>query len=433
MPTANWIGGTTAVTQVATATVTGVWSSTNPDTITTTLYDESGVARTVTTNATGSSIETNVIDPHVVDLNNSTDEIFARSTWAKGSSTTITGTADVAGRPISGNLAATDPAINRPLGSEVTAGSGAVSATWANTTANAGPNDGLTGTNWKDAGVGTGIPADSDTMLFLPHPTDVNPDGTPRSYDLLYGLDHSGIVLVSLKIGRSYKGVIGDPAGKHHFAIDQTNGGSTGVTVIDSSSPSIWLKGPADAINVAGLPRGEDALHLGGGAGTIAVLRLLGPRVLGKIHVEDNCPISTIECINAHMDVVMGVETGTVVGVFKSNSGNWLIERELGTGTTIATITGGTYKHTIGAVNQIDLFGGTFDYNGEGTLAVLNVYGGVFNLEDNIEELVTISAAKIWGGQILDKSGLQNVVYTANVIVYGGSVTSDTATTQAQT
>jgi len=38
----------------------------------------------------------------------------------------------------------------------------------------------------------------------------------------------------------------------------------------------------------------------------------------------------------------------------------------------------------------------------------------------------------IWSGQILDKSGLQNVVYSANVIVYGGSVSSETAVTLQQ-
>ncbi len=428
MAAANFVGGTTAVTQVDTGTVGGTWAAS--DTIRTTLYDESGLARTVTTTATSSTIETGVIDPHVIDLNASTDEIFARTTWAKGSSTTITGTADIAGRPISGNNSATDPAINRALGS-VPSGSGTFSATFAQTTANAGPNDGLTAANWKDGLGGTGLPADTDTMLFLPHPIDVDAAGKPLSYDLRYGLDHSGIVLASLGIGRSYKGIIGDPAGKHHFTIDVTSGSA--VTVIDSGSPSIWIKGAHDEMNVAGLPRGEDALHLGGSAGTIAILRLLGPRVLGKVHVEDNCPVTDWECINAHMDVVVGVETTTKIGQFISTSGNWLIERAFDAGTSVARIFGGTYVHTIGIMERLDLFAGMFHYNGEGTLTALNVYGGDFNLENNIEEAVIITTAKIWGGRILDKSGLKNVTYTNNVIVYGGTVTSDTATTQSQT
>ena len=429
---ANWVGGTTAVTQVDTATVSGTWALN--DTIRTTLYDESGVSHAVTSTSTGTVIETNVIDPHIADLNNSSDILFARTTWAKATSTTFTGTADLAGRPISGNIVSLNPAINRavssvPVGSGLVGGSTSLTP-WAQTTANVGPNDGLTAANWSAGS----LPADNDTVLFLPHATDVDFAGRPVSYDLLYGLDHSSIDLKSLKIGRSYRGTIGDSIGEHYFVIDCRWPASTaGVTVIDSSCPAIWLGGTHDAINVAGLPAGQNALQLKGG--TIDVLRMLGARVRGKITVADNCPVLAFECFGANMDVVIGVETSTFINTINSNGGNWLIERAIrgASNDGVFTSTGGTYRHTIGLVTVINNYGGIFYYNGSGTLAALNNYAGTTSFEENIQGSVTVSAAKIWSGQILDKSGLANVIYSANVIVYGGSVSSDTATTQQQT
>ena len=94
---------------------------------------------------------------------------------------------------------------------------------------------------------------------------------------------------------------------------------------------------------------------------------------------------------------------------------------------------GGPGGHTIGAIDQLDMYGGIFYANSSSDLTELNNYAGTTSFEENIQAGITVVAAKIWSGQILDKSGLGNVVYSNNVIVFGGSVTSDTATTQSQT
>ena len=46
---------------------------------------------------------------------------------------------------------------------------------------------------------------------------------------------------------------------------------------------------------------------------------------------------------------------------------------------------------------------------------------------------VTISNATIYGGLITDRGGVGNIVYTNNIISYGGDVQSDTGVTVAYT
>ena len=435
----NWIGGTTAVAHVMTATVENTWSSSTPDTIKTTIYDEGGTAWSVTTNATGSDIETNVIDPHVIDLNASTIAVFAKVTWVKASSTTFTATADVAGVPLSGNDSGAPS--NLVIDASTTASNGTV--VWANTTANAGPNDANTDANWTDESEATTTsPLDDGVVRIIPHPTKKDVAGNPLSYDILYGLDQSDIDLAELRIGKAFKGLIGNVVGDgttpFYFHIDaKFPGGSDGIVVIDSSSPSICLRGDHDAINVAGLPRGVDALHLHGGGGTTVVLRLLGPRVLGKVTIADTNDFQQIESIGAHMEVEIGTQTGAgnQIDSFTVDGGTWIINRGLdnGSNTAVVIVTGGIIRHMTGDVDLLDNRGGTFFFNSTGLLTRLHHYNGITSFEENTTHGPTVSATKVWGGQILDKSGLKNVTWSTNPILYGGSVTSDTATTQSET
>ena len=234
MADANWIGGTTAVTHVMTGTITLAWA--NSDVIKTRIWDENGVEQLVTTTVTGFvDIENQVRDPHLSDLQNSTLSKFAAITWTSSGTGAIVATAKVSGKPISGNRPARTSNENQLEDNSLatTAGDGVM--TWVNTTANAGPNDGRTATNWLDGLGGTGLPANSDNMKFLPHTTDVDLAGRPVSYDLLYGLDHDDVDLTSENIGRSYRGIIGDPINKFFFKINCTTG--VGKVVVDSSSP----------------------------------------------------------------------------------------------------------------------------------------------------------------------------------------------------
>ena len=424
----NFIGGATKVVQVATGTVTGVWA--NGNTIRTTLLKEDGTTpQTVTSTATGSNIETNVIDVHVVDLNNSSETLFAETTWAKGSSTTITGTKDsaFAGVPISGGIG-----VNRPTGS-VPSGSGGFSATWADTTTNSGPNDINTNANYTDDEVANNTPTNDEDVKLLPHPTDTDLGGRAVSYDLRYGLNQSGLTngLRTLRQPRSFRGIIGDPAQGFYYTTDVNPSTGTGIITINSSSPSTWLKGTHDVINIAGLPAGEDALHLHGG--TISKLRMLGPQIIGKITIEDNCIVVAIESLGANMEVEIGTQTGTPLSTLIINGGVWRIHRAINQGTGTITLLGGTIHHMVGNIEIVNNYGGTIFFNSTGVIANLNNYAGISNFEQNTSAGITVTNAKIWSGQILDKSGLKNVNWATDIIVYGGTASSDTASTQAQT
>lgn len=433
----NWIGGAAATTHVMTATIANTWTAN--DIIKTTIYDEGGTAFSVLTTVLGSDIETQVRDRHLTQLKSSSDAVFAKIIWTASGTDKIVATAKVIGEPLSGNDGGAPS--NLIIDESTTAGNGDV--TWANTTANTGPNDANTDANWTDESEATTTsPLDDGVVRILPHPTKKDAAGKPLSYDIRYGLDQSDIDLAEFRVGQSYKGIIGNVVGDgttpFYFHIDcKFPGGADGVTVIDSASPSICLRGDHDAINVAGLPRGEDALHLDGGGGTTVVLRLLGPRVLGKVTIADSNDFQQIESIGAHMEVEIGTQTGAgnQIDKFTADGGTWTINRGLddGSNTAVIIITGGTFRLMVGDVDLLDNRGGTFFFNSTGLITRLNNYTGITSFEENITHGPTVTNASIWSGGILDKSGLKNVTYSNNIIVYGGAVTSDTGTTQSQT
>ena len=420
----NWIGGAAKTTHVMTATIANSWQNT-PDTIRTEIVDEGGTTKFVQTSVTGTSIETDVLDPHLVDLLADTQRVFAAITWTKSGTDKIVATAKVSGVPLAGGVG-----TNLVTDNSTTNGNGDV--TWANTTPNSGPNDGRTNANWTKADESTTTPplsGTTNTVRFLPHPSDVDLGGIPVSYDLTYGLNHSGINVNRYRHGRSYRGIVGDPTQGFFFQIDCTN--NTGKTIIDSNSPSIWLKGSHSAINIAGLPLGEDALHLGGG--TITDLRMLGSRVLGKITIASSTVVVTIESLGANMEVDIGTETGTLISQMTVDGGTWTIRRAITGGSGILDLLGGTITHTVGNVTLVKNYGGLIYFNSTGIIATLKNFKGTSNFERNTTHGIEVQAATIWSGQILDKSGLANVNWSGNIIVFGGSVTSDTAATQSQT
>ena len=98
MAVSNWIGGTTAVANVQTLTVGGSWVADN--TIRTTMTAEDGsTTQAVTTTATSNVPETGVLDPHISDLQASSQSLFSAVTWVKSGSTLVQGTAKIAGVP----------------------------------------------------------------------------------------------------------------------------------------------------------------------------------------------------------------------------------------------------------------------------------------------------------------------------------------------
>ena len=201
----NWIGGTTAAANVQSLTVGGTWAAGN--TVRTTMTAEDGsTTQAVTTSAASSTIETGVVDPHITDLNNSSQSLFSAVTWVKTGTTVVQGTADIAGVPFT--MAGTVPAGSGTYGSLSTV------------VANAGPNDWNTAANFTEADETTApVPGARDDVKILPHPTDEDNAGNPISYDVLYGLDQSAIDLNTLRIPKSYRGSIGDSVNGYFCAL----------------------------------------------------------------------------------------------------------------------------------------------------------------------------------------------------------------------
>lgn len=395
----TWQGGDSTTAQVDTFTLALTWAA--ADTLTTTLTAEDASTQTVVTTSSSTVIET-IRDAHVSDLQASTNSLFTAITWAKSGTDAITGTAKTAGVPFTATA------------SEATAGNGTY--TRAATTANSGPHD------WNDTGnwVEGSIPVDTDTVDILPHPTNENPDGSPKSYDILYGLNQSSIDLTELRVGKSFRAAIGDAANQYYLRIDCASGSAN--TVLHSSGHTIWIDGAHDQINVVAATGGPDAVRING---TTTNLRVLGASVNGRIRVADGSTVTNayiIDCPGA--DVFIG--TGGTITLLEANAGAIEIGKAITTANTYGTA---NVTHTDGAVATWNQRGGTVHYNGSGILTTLTIFSGLFDLTLNETSGVTITDAIIYGGVLDDRSGLNNVTYTNNIIQYGGDISTDSGVT----
>lgn len=409
MSSYDWQGGTTAVAQVDTLTAADTWAA--DDTLTTTLRSEDGsTTQAVQSTATGSTIETGVIDVHIAALQASTNSLFQKVTWAKASSSTITGTAKVAGIPF------------YCTASESTSGDG----TWsrASTTASAGPHDWRTTGNW----VGGSLPVSGAHSIDIgPHPTDEDANGNPKSYAILYGLETAGagsgaVAVNTFNVGHSFRADVGDSANSYSLQLDVTNG--SGVTVLNSGGPAVWIKGSHDDLTVAGCQPGRNAVRLSGT--TLTAFRVLGAGVAGNVRVADGTAVTNawiLDCPGA----VIRIGTGSVITALEMNTSTLLLDRNC----TTLNLQGGTITQTTTATTTtINNRGGYILYNGKGTITTLNNYSGTTDFRQSIAvEGITVTNATIWGGLIVDRGGLNNVTYSNNIIVYGGDVQSDTGQT----
>ena len=414
MAATNWIGGTTGVAQVTTGTVAGSWV--NGNTITTTLTNEGGGTQSVVTTATGSNISTAVIDPHIIDLNNSTETLFEVVTWDKLGSTEVRGTADIAGVPfyMSGSVT----------------GSGTYGS-FADDTANAGANDVNTVGNWESSSGGSGsIPTSTgDTTRILAHPDDIDINGQPISYDIKYGLRNTNSVsFTEWRLTQGYRGIIGDPEKSYFWAFDCIEG--TAKTILESNSPSVWIKGAHDLVQVLRLPAGENALRMT--TGTIVILNVIGSAVRGKMTIAN--VVTTVDIVQASNNIKFGA-SGTPITDLNVEGGG-LIEIDRG-------VTNADLSQCTVVVTGADAWGSTgthrtnnrgahIFYNGTGLIFQLNNRAGTFDFRQNSTFGVTVTNATIWSGLIADRSGGAPVTYSNPVKIYGGDIQSATAVANYQ-
>lgn len=378
----NWIGGASVATQIDTQTIALTWAS--GDKIRTTLASEDGsTTEFVETTVAGGDIETDVLDAHLANLQNETTKtLFTEIAWTKSGTDKILATAKTKGKPF--YLTA----------SETTAGDG--THTNASTTANSGPEDAGTAANYS---LGSVVAAGEDFRI-MPNPTD------DKSYDIKHGLDQSAKDLKSFKRSPEYKGTIGDPANQFYFRVDvsDTGAGNVPYVTLHGTVGETWLKGVLDEVRVYETSRSKNAVKL---AGTIVVLRMKGPGVVGKVNVASGAALTTFYCLNcpnAEYEIDTSVTGFTTTF---ADSGNGKIRSAC---TTINTAWQAILRHTAGAVGTWNNWnGGHVFYNGSGTLSQGENYGGVFEFTENVSASVTVTAFTVHAGLLLDKSALGNV------------------------
>lgn len=335
MATRYWIGGATAVAEVAEATF-GTY-----DVATTRTITIGGVA--ISAVDSGGTL-TAALSALAALLNASTHPYFSTITWTSNA-TKIIGTADTAGVPF-------------VFAGSVSGGTGTCSSAFAATTASAGPNDWSTATNWSAATV----PVGNDTVIIKGGPS------------IAYGLDQSAVAVDLLIVELTYTGKIGLRSDAFATSADGATVNSTYIEYRDS-----YLKLGADRAEIGehygpGTPAGSTRLKINFGTDVtvvtihdsartpsetgLPVVRLLCNNASSKIHVR-----------RAPGGVGIGVdvpgETSTVdtvnVGEAPSDSTVWI-----GRGVTL---------------EFLNMAGGTVVLDGAADVTAVVVDGGSLSLE----------------------------------------------------
>lgn len=377
----------TPVAQVVTFTLNNDFNDSETD-ITITMTNEVGGTQTENIVPTGVD-ESTIATALQSELNGSTQSLFAAITWTV-STTVVTGTAKTLGVPF---IAA----------SAVTGGGGTI--TDATATANVGPNDWNTATIWD----GGAKPVNDDHVAI-----------NSGSRDIKYGLNQSGVNLKSLRIGKQYRGIVGDKVNKFYFQIgvSSTAGSNTPIVAINTGGVSVWLDGTMTTVIIRGCSVDADAVQL---KGNVDDLRLIGPDVKGTITVADSMTLDNV--------YVLGVGGARLI-LGKTLSSFDLIEMDSGivenNGALAASgtfnVNGGKLIHLKGNAPNVNVRGGELDFRGDGTLTTLHVYNGLFSLVNSVAKLLTISNATVHAGILDEQGSLANVTYTNDIIQHGGQV-----------
>ena len=269
--------------------------------------------------------------------------------------------------------------------------------------------------NWVISNGATSVkPATGDTARF-----------NTGSFDAKYGLNQSGVALDEFRRTPGYKGVIGDPVKSLFLRYGVANANDKAVT-INSVVGDTWLHVTTDDIFVIALPRSANALRLKGDVGNINVN---GSAVQGTITCADAMVLDNFfadEC------QAMVTKIGAVTSLEKVHVGSGHVTLDMGSGSIVtgvqvwgnATV---IHKGLTGATVALwEGFGGLSEYNGEGTLTLLEWHTGTFSLENSTADTVAIDGTNQRGGIVTDEGGAVNVVWSSFIRFGGGGSVSAT-------
>tara|TARA_R100001509_G_scaffold112579_1_gene67975 strand:+ start:6529 stop:7680 length:1152 start_codon:yes stop_codon:yes gene_type:complete len=363
---------------------------------------------------------TQAVTHTVADTNNNTTAAAVQAACASSSQSlfqqvtftvatdTVTVTAALAGRPFT--LAVTDD--------------GSTAYTVADPTANAGPNDWNTAANWS----GSTKPASDDLVAF-----------TDGSFDVLYGLDQSAVVLYQMSVSEGFTGNIGTRNAALRIQTDASHADAEQTLNLAGSGFMYNFSGDFPIVNVSS---NRATLKI---AGEISETNLVGGSVSGNITVDSvdsttNGNALTVSNVSPACKVVIP-STATNTGDIRMDSG--LVECSAVTKAAKSSlmISGGTFvtkdsgqiatnAASLGvAPAAITVVGGTYRHESDADLAGdstrLAVYNGLADFSKvrakTSGEFLALGNVKLFGG-VIDKTAAGNLTSFTALTKAGGTV-----------
>lgn len=400
----RWNGGATAVAQVKTIRFT---TSAASDVVTITMEAEDGSTQAVTHTVADTNNNTTAAAVQAACASSS-QSLFQQVTFTVATDT-VTVTAGLAGRPFT--LTVTDD--------------GSTAYTVADPTANAGPNDFNTAANWS----GNTKPASDDLVTF-----------SGGSFDVLYGLNQSAIVLRQFSVTRGYSGNIGTNTAALRIQVDDGDGEDT--LNLGGSGTYYSFDGDYPIVNIT---RNLNTTKV---AGELREVNLIGPDVGGTITIDAKDAPSAegadIQIVNVSPTARIVIpstatQTGHIVqdsgtvelsAVTKSTKSSLLLS---GSGVFVTKGSGSVHSNSATITPAaITVLGGLYrhesdaDFSGIGSGGTkLALFGGRVDMSrvgaNTGGEFLSIGPAKIFGGT-LDLSADGNLVQFTSLTKAGGSV-----------
>lgn len=393
----NWNGGTATQTQVATLTPGGTIEV--GDEFDVILTAEDGSVSTAKAIATGTSVAQVVTDIYttMIGLSKTTFPLFAKLNWSDDV-TSVGVTAKIAGEPFYLSEATFE------------SGGGAADAQTfvaAVTTINKGPYDWNTLLN-HSTGV---VPTDDDNARLMPHTNG-------RSYPVLYGLQQASVALKSLRKNSLFKADFGDVINNYRMRIDVDSVVDSNVpeVVIDGSIGDFLLEGICPQVNIYGTSQSQKAVELDGDIGEVICE---GHGVRGKISVLTGAILDRFFVLNCPLMRYDIGEAVTSIDEIDVDSGDGDVRSDA---VLISVVSAAKLRHHIGLVTTFEVRrGGLGFYNGNGTLTLGDVRGGVFDFTENVAVALTVTQVIVRGGELRDTSGRNSITWD-DVINRGGVV-----------
>ena len=411
-----WVGGAATVTGVTTITYTfnsTGWS--NADTPDVVMLDEAGTSQTSTHTISGAPADAEAVrDAILVTLQAETQSLFLQVTFASSGTDTITATAKVGGIPSHFNKTLTDADASAGDGVVVLLQDGSSSSVLSE-----GPED------WNTDGSGNYNSSNWETAQGAT--TTKPPDGANNvkfnqgAWSARYGLNQ-GTGVDEIRITQGFTGDIGDPVNGFYLILDIDNASPQALS-IDKTEGRVWITCVGANAFIMGLPPGADALKFGAASDLTGVV-VSGPGVRGTITCTTGMALDNIvmvDCPACHMAVggvtsLDRVEVGAGVCELTMAANPVVIRVQVwGSGTVIHNS-----NHSGGTVALWESYGGRSEYNGQGTLTLLKMYGGLFTLENSTADAVTITTVNQDGGRVVE-GGMVNATWSPTYNQNGGT------------